>query len=153
MEFPLLVAFFDCNPSTWRLLGKSVGSKLCPRLLLDKSFNLKYPRFFNAWSSTLYTLAMSSTSLAVLFSALPHCRIFPRSTATHEWLTYIWNILKFRRTFFYKKNGPKFSLDTLNDNVDNAKSFQWKRWQIFVKSENNTIWSTYFNQQAPTVSV
>ena len=25
--------------------------------------------------------------------------------------------------------------------------------QIFVKSENDTIWSTYFNQQAPTVSV
>ena len=61
-----------------------VGSKLCPRLSSDKFFNSKYSRFFNAWSSTLYSLAMSSTSLAVLFSALPHCRIFPRSTATRE---------------------------------------------------------------------
>ena len=25
--------------------------------------------------------------------------------------------------------------------------------RFFVKSENNTTWSTYFNQQAPTVSV
>ena len=43
---------FEHNP---RLLGKSVGSKLCPRLSSDKFFNSKYSRFFNAWSSTLFT--------------------------------------------------------------------------------------------------
>ena len=117
-QFPLLVAFFDCNPSASRLLGKSVGSKLCPRLSSDKFFNSKYSRFFNAWSSTLYSLAMSSTSLAVVFSALPQSRIFPRSTATREWLTYIWDILKFRRTFFTKKR-PK----VLNRHT------KWQRWQ------------------------
>ena len=74
---------------------------------------------------------MSSTSLAVLFSALPHCWIVSRSTARRK----CWDILKCRRTFFKKKNGPKFSIDTLNNNVDNAKSlsFQWKRLQFAAK--------------------
>ena len=70
---------------------------------------------------------------AVLLSALPHCRIFSKSTTTREWLTCIWDTLQFRKTFFKKKKGvetvkPKFSVDTLKDNVDNAKSCQWKRF-------------------------
>lgn len=75
-QFPLLVAYFDCNSSASRSLGKSFGSRLFPRLSSDKYFHLKYSRFCNALSSTQYSLLMSSTGFAVLLSALPHCRIF-----------------------------------------------------------------------------
>ena len=57
----------------------------------------------NALSSTHYSLPMPSTSFAVLFSALTHCRIFFKSTATREWITCILDILQFRKTFFYEK--------------------------------------------------
>ena len=39
-----------------------------------------------------------------------------------------------------------------NKNVCFDHFWQLFIWQIFVKSENNTIWSTFY-QQAPTVSV
>ena len=68
---------------------------------------------------------MSSTSFAVLLSALPHCRIFSKSTATREWLTYTLDILKFETVETVK---PRFSVDTLNDIVDDAKSCQWERF-------------------------
>ena len=29
-----------------------------------------------------------------------------------------------KKDIFYEKNGPKFSIDTLNDNINNTKSFQ-----------------------------
>ena len=57
----------------------------------------------NALSSTHYSLPIPSTSFAVLFSALTHCRIFFKSTATREWITCILDILQFRKTFFYEK--------------------------------------------------
>ena len=94
----------------------------------------------NALSSTQYSLAMSSTSFAVLLLALPYCRIFSKSTGTHEWLTCILDILQFRKTFFKrKKNGvetvkPKFSMDTLNNN---AKSCQWKRFILQFAAKKN----------------
>ena len=40
---------------------------------------------------------------AFLLSALPHCRIFYKSTATREWLTCIVDILKLRNTFLLRK--------------------------------------------------
>ena len=63
----------------------------------------KYSSFCNALISTEYSLLMSPTSFAVFLSALPHCRIFSKSTATREWLTCILDILQFRKTFFKKK--------------------------------------------------
>ena len=93
----------------------------------------------NALSSTQYSLPMSSTSFAVLLSALPHCRIFSKSTGTCEWLTCILNILQCRKIFFKrKKNGvetvkPKFPMDTLNNNAKSCQKFPegvfLSRWQ------------------------
>ena len=102
----------------------------------------KYSSFCNALSSTQYSLPMSSTSFAVLLSALPHCRIFSKSTATREWLTCILDILQLRKTFCKEKNcaetvKPKFSMDTLNDNVDNAKSCRWKRLILQFAAKTN----------------
>ena len=63
----------------------------------------KYSSFCNALSSTQYSLPMSSTIFTVLLSALPHCRIFSKSTATREWLTCILDILQLRKTFCKEK--------------------------------------------------
>ena len=37
------------------------------------------------------------------------------------------------------KNSPKFSIDTLNDNVNNAKSFQWKRFILQFAAKKNFL--------------
>ena len=95
----------------------------------------------------LYTLSLFTSpekcfrkqkKKSFLLSALPHCRIFSKSTATREWLPCIVDILKLKTHFFEekkKKNGvetmkPEFSMDTLNETVDNAKSSQRKRFQL-----------------------
>ena len=57
-----------------------------------------------------------------------------QSTATREWLTCILE---------EKKNGvetvkPKFSMDTLNDNVGNAKSCRWKRFILQFAANKNS---------------
>ena len=57
-----------------------------------KSFLLACKNFF-----------ASRKKRAALLLVLPHYRIFARSTATHEWLTCILDILEVRNTFFKKK--------------------------------------------------
>ena len=57
-----------------------------------KSFLLARKNFF-----------ASRKKRAALLLVLPHYRIFARSTATHEWLTCILDILEFRNMFFKKK--------------------------------------------------
>ena len=71
----------------------------------------KYSSFCNALSSTQYWLPMCSTSFAVLLSALPHCRIFSKSTATRKWLTCVLDILQFRKKIFKNKK-PRWNRET-----------------------------------------
>ena len=71
---------------------------------------------------------------AVLLSAPPHCRIFFQIHHNTWMINMHFRHLEFRNTYFWeKKNGvetvkPKFSMDTLSDNIDNAKSCQRKRF-------------------------
>ena len=82
---------------------------------------------------------------AVLLSALPHCRIFSKSTATREWLTYTLDILKFRKTFKKKKNGvetvkPRFSVDTLKKYFPREYFFAADRGDVYIiKGHKNLI--------------
>ena len=50
-----------------------------------------------------WCLQLVWSSFTILLSALPHCRIFSKSTTTCEWLTCILDILQFRKTFFKKE--------------------------------------------------
>ena len=43
----------------------------------------------------------------------------------------------YKNIVYEKKNGPKFSIDTLNENVDNAKSFQWKCFILQFAAQKN----------------
>ena len=77
--------------------------------------------------------------------------VFLWTQSKHYILTCIWDILNLEvRTFFTEKNGPKFSIDTLNDNVDNAKSFQWKCFILQFAAKKNFPQEYFLGQvQAP----
>ena len=92
----------------------------------------------NALSSKQYSLPMSSTSFAVFLSALPHCRIFSKSTATREWLTCILDILQFRKTFFTKKKKRCWNRETKVLN-GHTKRQCWQREKLPVKALHSAI--------------
>ena len=103
----------------------------------------KYSSFCNALSSTQYWLPMCSTSFAVLLSALPHCRIFSKCTATRKWLTCVLDILQFRKKIFKNKK-PRWNRETkvLNGHTkrqrpQHAKSCQWKRVILQFAAKRN----------------
>ena len=95
----------------------------------------------NALSSTQYSLLMSSTSFAVLLSALPHCRIFSKSTGTRERSTCILDILQFRKTFFKRK---KTELKPWN------QSSQWTHYTTMQKAASES--ASFCNLRAKKIS-
>ena len=96
--------------------------------------NIYWPESHFYQPEKIFSLAEKKSCFALSAATLQN---FHRVTAKYEWLTCILDILEFRNTFYNKKkknkkngkNGvetvkPKFSMDTLNDSFDNAKSCQ-----------------------------
>ena len=74
---------------------------------------------------------------AVLLSALPHCRIFSKSTATREWLTCVLDILQFRKKIFKNKK-PLWNRETkvLNGHTKRQRP---QREKLSVKARHSSI--------------